>query len=99
MPMVSYGPQWLQTYYRGIDTCGKISIIWEGKYVALVKEGGGNYWASIGSQGYAPTRWEVIRKEKKDYWGKPLVTLKEGGRAKKSEIEEMIRRAKELDTI
>lgn len=56
-------PDWLSALCAGSTTDARtLTVVAEGKHLAVVKYPGSSYWSGIGGRNYGPVRYECIQK-------------------------------------
>lgn len=97
-------PAWLRTHCYGTTTNpDKLTVVWEGKHLAVVKTPGGTSWTGVGSAGYYPVLHEVVEKSPTDESRRHTAIRVKGmrleleGRPSKVSLEVLINAAKAAD--
>jgi hypothetical protein len=98
-------PEWLRKHFFGVDPGGKVTLLWEGHRLAIIRTGGSMCWSGQGRQSYHRSRTEVIYKDRDASIGRKVgrdSRLEDripplAGRTKSADVAAMVERAKLLD--
>jgi hypothetical protein len=98
-------PEWLWKRFYGTDPGGEVTLLWEGRHLAIIRTGGGMCWSGIGCKSYHRSRTEAIYKDRNvrlGALGGSDARLDERvppleGRTKRADVAAMTALAKQLD--